>query len=466
MTTVVRPVNYTGTMQRLVVTDQIISPITVNLWGGGGGGGGSDAGSSIGGYGSGSGWAQVVFEVVPGDIIDVAVGGAGGPGAGFAGSAPGGYAGASWQGTSPNFSTRTAVGTWGSVAAAVSYEGLWLPWMNANAVLAPFGNSTPFSYLVNFPVTGIYNFLCGADVNMTVDLDGSTVVNLTFPTYPYYAGSYVAPSPVIVPVSVTAGVHLITINPINDGGTVGFALAIATGQTGYSGGIGGNSGPIPYSGAGGGGGGASVVFLNNTAIAVAAGGGGGGGGGRFGAGGFAPGPNGIMLPPINNGQSGQNHPGDGGGGGAGGGGYGGGNGGLVSPGDAGAEAGAPGGNLGDETGNPSGRNPYLPSNFGNPGRGGTTSTAGTNGQAVFYFKMYGQYVKSAGQWQPVITYIKNNSQWSEVQGIYVKENNQWKQIIGNDETAPVFVSTGTANFGTNPRSAPEVGPPPETPSSF
>ena len=94
--TITRAVGYTGTLQRLVVPSGYAAEVTAYLWGGGGGGGGCD--SQVGGPGSGSGYSSYIFNVSPGDIIDVAVGGAGGAGGSNAGSAGGGAGGASYVG--------------------------------------------------------------------------------------------------------------------------------------------------------------------------------------------------------------------------------------------------------------------------------------------------------------------------------------------------------------------------------
>ena len=564
MATVIRPVTYTGTMQRLVVTDLTAGSITVKLWGGGGGGGGNDV--ELGGSGSGSGYVEKTFSVVPGDIIDVAVGGAGTAGASLAGSAPGGVGGASyllsgfvfnsrspplgppavytqfnpayvpwlnnygvWEAdtyagifdrtytfTAPTTTTYTLIsscdnygyvyidgsqvlavdgfraiyqttvslsagthtirtlgintggpgsmgttlvidnandildtrittGTWGGVAPTITYSG-WLPWFNEHAVSIPV---TPWTYTINFPVSSSYVWQMGADYAMTVKIDGSTVASITD-----YTGSYELPSPFKVTQSVTAGNHTVEILPSDDGGTVGYALVIEEYNSNILGGAqGGNAGPSYPSGGGGGSGGATVVLLNGSVIAVAGGGGGGGGGGRDSAGQDAPGTAGRAGVGINSGQNGQNHPDDGGGAGAGGGGWGGGQGGVIVGEGVGGPAGSAGGSLGDIVNEPVGRFSTL-GQYGIPGYGGLPTQSGQNGLAVFEFNISGLYVKDSGSWQAVQdTYVKANGSWSLVQETFVKQNGQWELVKGVDDAAPVFVSTGSNNFGIDSRSS-------------
>ena len=118
-----------------------------------------------------------------------------------------------------NFDTATATPTNGSrLPYRNPYTG-WQPWMYQHAVCF---SANPIEYSVNFPVSGTYIFNMGADYAMTVSVDGTAVASLTD-----YAGSYSTPSPVEVPVNVTAGTHTISIAWNDDGGTAGFALTIA-----------------------------------------------------------------------------------------------------------------------------------------------------------------------------------------------------------------------------------------------
>jgi hypothetical protein len=83
-------------------------------------------------------------------------------------------------------------------------------------------SANPIEYSVNFPVAGTYIFNMGADYSMTVSVDGVAVASLSD-----YGGSWVPPSPREFSVSVTAGLHTISIAWYDDGGTAGFALTIA-----------------------------------------------------------------------------------------------------------------------------------------------------------------------------------------------------------------------------------------------
>lgn len=443
MAIVVRPVTYTGTLQKLVVTSWLAQhPITVELWGGGGGGGGTNQGR--GGYGSGGGYASKTFSVSPGDIIEVAVGQRGGGGLTQAfGGTGGGAGGASLITPTTVFDMRSALGTWGGIAPAVSQPQFWLPWFNQHAVGIP---TLPWTYTVNFPVSGVYVWQVGADYAMDTYLDGVLINSISG-----YAGSWESPSPVEFVQYVAAGNHTVQFVPNNDGGTVGYACVIQNYNQVWSGAPGGNAGPTGASGGGGGGGGATIVFLNGVAIAVAGGGGGGGGGGVT-DGADSPGTAGRATAGTNNGQDGGSNVSDGGGGGGGGGGYGGGNGGLPVYYDQGAGAGSAAGNLGDTTVEPTGRFPGVASAYGSVGQGGLVSAAGTNGLAAFSFDISGLSVKDAGVWKEVEdTYVKHNGSWSLVQEIYIKQNGQWVSVDGTENTAPIFVpATGT--FGVSSRS--------------
>ena len=443
MATVVRPVTYVASLQRLVVTPWLANhPITVQLWGGGGGGGGTNLGR--GGYGSGGGYASKTFSVSAGDIIDVAIGGGGGGGATQAfGGAGGGAGGASLITSSAALlSLRSTTGDWGGVASPTSYSS-WLPWFNSNAVSVPI---LPWTYTLNFPASGNYAWQLGADYALSIYLDGALVTSIS-----NYTGSYEAPSPVEFYSYITAGTHTITLVPVDDGGTVGYAATLQNWTNLWSGSTGGNAGPTGASGGGGGGGGATVLFLNGTPIAVAGGGGGGGGGGVT-EGGDAPGASGRAVVGINNGQNGGSNQSDGGGGGGGGGGWGGGQGGSPVYYDEGGLAGSAGGNYGDVVAEPSGRYPGVASSYGLVGQGGAVSTNGSNGLAAFTFEIAGSYIKDSGVWKEVQDlYIKYNSTWTTVQEIYVKENGQWVSVDGTNNTAPIFVPT-SSTYGVLSRS--------------
>jgi hypothetical protein len=231
-------------------------------------------------------------------------------------------------------------------------------------------------------------------------------------------------------------------------------LAIGGGVS-YSGGRGGNSGPVGRSGAGGGGGGATVIVVNSGVIGLAGGGAGGGGGGNTGAaaGGSAPGPNGQAAPGENAGQNGTNKASDGGGGGGGGGGFAGGQGGTTLSGDQGGYAGYYGSGQGNATANPSGRTPGGNTNTyrRGAGQGGASNGGlGTAGTAMFEFDVSGVFVHNSGSFTPVVqTYIKANDAWNTIKSIYIKQNGTWVPVNGS--SAPAFANVPN-RFGVNPRS--------------
>lgn len=457
MTTVVRPVTYSNTLQRLVVTSDFAGTISAELWGGGGGGGGYDSG--IGGYGSGGGYSKITFNAVAGDIIDVAVGGAGGGGASGARPAAGGSAGASYvpapsvlfNSISPPVGQQPAVYqvTNRSYCSFLNTYGVWGD---------PTGAAGNFSrtYTFNAPYSGFYQIQSSCDNYGTVSIDGTVVLNVNGYTNVYTVDLY-----------IVAGTHTISTVGVNTGGPGSMGTIVSSLQPGlgasYSGAYGG-AGSLAFgtSGGGGGGGGATVLLKNGSVIAVAGGGAGGGGAGNEGArdGQNAPGSAGRAAPGTNAGQNGQSNGTDGGGGGAGGGGYGGGNGGTIGPGyDTGALAGASGGSVGDSTADPSNINPAVACPYGASGTGGTAARPGNSGIAVFTFDVIGLYVKSGSVWEPVQeTYIKHNNVWTPVQEIWTKQNNEWKLVTATNATAPVF-TTVSGNFGVDSRIYPPPPPP-------
>jgi len=239
------------------------------------------------------------------------------------------------------------------------------------------------------------------------------------------------------------------------GGTNGKSI------TGYSGGTGGNAGPVPYSGAGGGGGGATLVRIDGTDIAVA-----GGGGGGAGAGKVSNGTAGINTnTPTGNtpgtlGENGANHTGDGGGGGAGGGGTDGGIGGNGGSGDAGGTGGRSGSNYtaaGTES-NGSGVTPGgTSSQYYTSGVavGGSGSGSGADGKAVVIFNIGVQAnYKVSGTWKNINDmYTKVSGTWKRITAGYYKVGGVWKALFNSGinfiETAAGFGdATGGSSSGT------------------
>ena len=236
------------------------------------------------------------------------------------------------------------------------------------------------------------------------------------------------------------------------GGTNGKSL------TGYSGGVGGNSGPQPYSGAGGGGGGASVITIGGTQIAVAGGGGAGGGGGNHGIGSSATGSTSATAgTPGTLGENGAGHTGDGGGGGAGGGGADGGRGGAGASGDTGGAGGYTGTSAGGTVTLASGTtpggtgSPYYPSSIAyGGGRGGS----GGNGLVRITFNInVDAHTKVGGAWKKVNEmYTKVDGAWKTITAAYTKVGGVWKAMFNSGVT----FSPTSADFGDptgNPTSA-------------
>lgn len=448
MADIVRPVGYVGGLQRLTWTLSAVQ-VQAYLWGGGGGGGGRDRGRATnpgdsGGNGTGGGYSEISFVLNTGDTLEVAVGQGGAAGQGGAPgviSAAGGLAG---QSLIYNiFDSRNASG-----AVAVT-DPRWSPFMNSNAVWSASGGETyNYSETINFPYTGYYTFTYAVDDQVTIRLDGSTIIN--------FAGFTDIP-PVTSGILVSAGNHTLSWTAENTGGDVrGIALTVTAS---LSGGNGSSAGPEGFSGGGGAGGGATALFKNNEIVAIAAGGGGGGGGGRnLSTSANAPGPNGVTLDGVFAGQTGQSKSGDGGGAGGGGGGYAGGQGGSVQDGDSNGTGGSFGRGLGSATQNPisivpGGRNNeyYNGGSFG--GLGGSSvrpqATEGATGYAVFVFQIPGIFVRQNNAWLPARSvYVRNNDAWQQAQEVYVRQDNSWFGVQGS--TAPQFV-TVASNWGRLPR---------------
>jgi hypothetical protein len=433
MTTQVRSLGYTNSLQRLVWAGTNNTRVTAYLWGAGGGGGGNDSGA--GGAGSGGGFTQYTFTVDDGDVIQVAVGGKGYAGSSGASAAAGGKGGSSYFENSV-FNSRTALADPPTVP---STNGAYVSFLNTYGVWNSDIGSANFdrSYSVNFPRTGSYTFTASCDNFGTVSLDGTNILSV-----PGFTSTYT------VNQTVTSGIHTVRMLGTNTGGPGSFGLTItdASGQ-GYYGGVGGAAGPAGSSGGGGGGGGATVLILNGSVVAVAGGGGGGGGAGNRGTrnGDNAPGSAG-QSGTFTVGGDGAVKGGDGGGGGAGGGGLRGGLGGGLRDGDQGALAGSFGLSS-SPAANPNGRNPGGQSNqyyVGNPGVGGTTASDGVSGYAVFEFGLTGVFVHEDGTFVGAQPFVKFNNVWNSVQAVWIKNDGVWRPVIGY--TAPEF-TTVPNNFG-------------------
>jgi hypothetical protein len=439
MTTVLRPVGYTGSLQQLTWQFGNNVSVAAYLWGGGGGGGGNDSG--IGGTGGGGAYSVVNFSISAGDVLQIAVGGPGGGGAGNRGSAPGGSPGFSYT-QSQIFNTITAVPPGAPVFP--QFNSRYCTFLNTNGVWVNPSSTTNFdkTYTVTFPSSTEYQFIGSADNYADIYVDGVLVLSATDYRTTFEARTF-----------VSAGVHAVRIVAVNTGGPGAVALVINSG-TSFSGGAGGAAGPSGSSGAGGGGGGATVVILNGTALGAAGGGGGGGGAGNVGVrnGQNAPGNRGQAAVGINAGQNGQPNSGDGGGGGGGGGGWGGGNGGITPGGDVGAYAGAFGLSSGTYQ-DPSGRTPGGTGSVYYPGTGialgGVTATQGSGGYAIFDFNVSGVSVHHVESFAPVKnTWVNVNNAWQSVKSIYVKDGGVWNPVYGS--ISPTFSNVAN-QFGANPR---------------
>lgn len=456
MSTVTRPVGYVGALQQLIWNFPSCTA-QVYLWGAGGGGGGDEGSDDLGGNGGGGAFARYNFTVNPGNVITVAVG---------------------QGGTGGTRTPGTVIGTGGRSLAYSVFDtrsqsdvvpvtnSAWSTFMNQHAVWDAGGPGvSPIfrSYNVNFPVTGYYVFQFAVDDVMTVQLDGSTIIDGV-------PGFTADPVP-FVSQFVTAGNHTINITANNSGGgPAGVALTVDLSFSGANGGDG--SGGSNGGGSGGGGGGATVLLRNDEVVAVAGGGAGGGGAGGNGAtpgtsGPNAPGPWGWPALGTNTtlAQDGQGSN-IGGGGGGGGGGQSAGNGGRrggASPGnpsgaaDRDGTAGSYGESVagGDATENPSARTPGGSTNqyYSGSSRGGfggsrwarSYGEPGQPGYAVFEFEISGLYVRDVGLWREVKNqYIRHEDLWQPIQNIYVRENNEWQQVYGT--ASPTF-STISGGFG-------------------
>ncbi len=293
------------------------------------------------------------------------------------------------------------------------------------------------------------------------------------------AGHYVTVSD--FDISSYAGVKTIAV-AVGGGGKSGELSGNANGGangqslTGYSGGVGGNSGPVNVSGSGGGGGGATTVTLfesgqavDTIKLAIAGGGGGGGGTGESSRGGAGINTNSATgNTPGTLGENGAGHSGDGGGGGAGGGGTDGGTGGSGATGDAGGFGGKSGSNTvpsGGSEDNGSGQSPGgTGSGYYSTGvaKGGIRGATGGDGKAVLIFNIPSESkVKHGGAWKSFsdIKY-KVSGTWKRITEGYYKVGGVWKNIFTTDiEFLGNSSSFGNADGGSTSGSAGSGGVP-------
>jgi len=468
MAQLIRPLGYTGNIQRLIWSQGNNVSVTAYLWGGGGGAGGNDN-PGRGGSGSGSNFSQISFAVDEGDVIEVAVGGPGLGGGNATRDAGGGQAGFSLT-ENEIFNIRNF-----PIIYPPWYEGVFYPFssnfgtfLNNNGTWGwPYTLGT-FSqtYTVVFPEDGNYQFTGAASYNATFYLDDVQLFTADNRNLPFTVG-YPVPAG-------TRTLRIIGTNRwFNFNNTGSLALTIGKGDS-FSGGRGGNSGPVGTSGAGGGGGGATVVLKNGAVVGVAGGGGGGGGGGNRSPinGESAPGSRGQAPIGANPGQNGTSPFTDGGGGGGGGGGYGGGNGGYVLAGsyDAGGFAGSYGGTFGASTATPTG---ITPGGTGSlyyktgTGLGGVAGGNGSGGYAAFLFDVNGIYVNTGSGFQAATNvWTKSQDAWKPVNAVYIKQDGVWEPVMGS--VSPLFNAV-VGRFGSNPRAASpdftEISPDPPAPPS-
>ena len=282
------------------------------------------------------------------------------------------------------------------------------------------------------------------------------------------AGHYVTVTD--LDISSYAGVKSIAV-AVGGGGKSGELSGSANGGangqslTGYSGGVGGDSGPINVSGSGGGGGGATTVTLfesgqavDTIKLAIAGGGGGGGGTGGSSRGGAGINTNSATgNTPGTLGENGAGHSGDGGGGGAGGGGTDGGTGGSGATGDAGGFGGKSGSNTvpsGGSEDNGSGQSPGgTGSGYYSTGvaKGGIRGATGGDGKAVLIFNIPSESkLKHGGAWKSFsdIKY-KVSGTWKRITEGYYKVGGVWKNIFTTDiEFSGNSAAFGNANGGS------------------
>lgn len=182
MTNVIRPSGYTGQTLYLDYVSEPV-PVTAHLWGGGGGGGGGGPGGSsrIGGDGAGGSYARVSFELLPTDVLEIAVGG-GGLGGGKSSSvnriANGGAAGAgfvlgpwSFSGGSGGYGTNSGGGGGGGGATALFVNGVLLAVAAGGAGgggrAAKNGNPFVAPGPAGLAPTGVYPGQNGQNMNVT-----------------------------------------------------------------------------------------------------------------------------------------------------------------------------------------------------------------------------------------------------------------------------------------------------------
>lgn len=127
-----------------------------------------------------------------------------------------------WEFSGTVFDTRNPPA--GGVLVYPNTDGSWKNFMNTNAVWEQSRTAPSFdrTYTVNFPTSGLYNFLAQVDNDGTVSLDGNVVATIHGPHGPN----------VSVDVYVSAGNHTLTLSATNfdssRGLPGGFALIVST----------------------------------------------------------------------------------------------------------------------------------------------------------------------------------------------------------------------------------------------
>jgi hypothetical protein len=247
-----------------IVPDHVTA-ITVKLWGAGGGGGPQLYGNNVAQNGGAGAFVQATIPVTPGESLIVQTGGPGGAGindidphtagANSTGGGGGGYTGIfRWSNplvlSGANAPSEGQVDSAGPTVwdtrshiasevipqtniatipyfAVTSTNGDWNTFMNNNAVWIDISQFS-YSYsrwddiyrAVNVTTDGMYTFTYAVDDNLTVSLDGVSIITSDVST------SRANRSPGTVSVHMTVGVHILKFNVYNGPSHGGWALTI------------------------------------------------------------------------------------------------------------------------------------------------------------------------------------------------------------------------------------------------
>lgn len=468
----------TSLVKRIVIPAGLKMPITAILWGAGGGGGGADA-QYLGGAGAGGQGYKVTFNAEAGDVIDVAVGNAGSAGTSSRSSAAGGAGGTAYVDSGSNRYKGGAGGTAGSGgssggggggggASTIALNGVVIAVAAGGGGGGGAGNTGLYTtgpsdfgtssqwHAVTFPswssVMNQYAIWKGDDTEA-----GTQTFSTTF--YASAAGSYsvgvlvdnscVAKinditlnsnifnnnTPGKTNISLTAGVHTITVSVTNAGSSG------AGNPGGFAMGITDPNGNLIWD--------TRRWAAGQYSYVIATAGGTLGGDAASGT---------STAGSSTTGAAGTNKSGDGGGGGGGGGGKNGGTGGTTRSGDQGAYAGGTG---------TSWRHPSLtltgtayPASARTPTAvdsytvdptyavGGAAGAAGKAGYAMVIAQSSAlPYVKDSDEWYQVEkAYVKVGDQWRDVSNVYTKQNGQWNLLSQTSRITTSDLSAGV-NFG-------------------